>query len=102
RCPEHKGRKGDKGRKGLRREGRLGHGPGWLWPWPRRPGDVGSGGEPPGGARPGRGPGGARETLTALPRERHETRKASQRPWEVHASVRVQQRTSALQPLWAL
>ena len=19
-------------------EGRLGHGPGWLWPWPRRPG----------------------------------------------------------------
>ena len=28
----------DKGREACRREGRLGHGPGWLWPWPRRPG----------------------------------------------------------------
>src|SRR6202000_2194163 len=27
-----------KGREASRREGRLGHGPGRLWPWPRRPG----------------------------------------------------------------
>src|SRR3954453_229721 len=26
------------GARGTRDAGRLGHGPGWLWPWPRRPG----------------------------------------------------------------
>ena len=39
--------------RGAGESGRLGHGPGWLWPCPRRPGDVREAMSPR-GVRPGR------------------------------------------------
>jgi hypothetical protein len=68
--------------------GRLVHGPGRLWPWPRRPGVRGEGGG----------------ILAGVGRGRHEMRTGgspdcdrggtwSRRAWELHASARVAQQS---------